>query len=63
MKSFLYGFCNLMGTRLELPYLGESGKYLLGGFTACAFAAAVIAFACCAVGKLLADIMLGKFVM
>lgn len=63
MKSFLYGFCNLMGTRLELPYLGESGKYLLGGFTACAFAAAVIAFACFAVGKLLADIMLGKFVM
>lgn len=63
MKSFLYGFCNVMGTRLELPYLGESGKYLLGGFVAACVVAAVFSFACFSVGQLIADIMLGKFVM
>lgn len=63
MKSFWYGFCNVMGTRLELPYLGESGKYLLGGFVASCVIAAVFGFACFSVGKLIVDIMLGKFAM
>ncbi len=63
MKSFWYGFCNVMGTRLELPYLGESGKYLLGGFVASCVVAAVFGFACLSIGKLIVDIMLGKFAM
>ena len=63
MKSFLYGFCNVMGTRLELPYLGESGKYLLGGFVAACATGAVILFACFSVSKLIADLLLGKFAM
>ena len=63
MKSFLYGFCNVMGTRLELPYLGESGKYLLGGFVAALITAAVLVFAVFSIGQLIADILLGKFAM
>lgn len=63
MKSFLYGFCNVMGTRLEMPYLGESGKYLLGGFAAACTTAAVISFAFFSVSKLIADLLLGKFAM
>lgn len=63
MKSFLYGLCNAMGTRLELPFLSESGKYLLGGFVAACVAAAVLSFVCFSVGQLIADIMLGKFAM
>ena len=63
MKSFLYGFYNVMSTRLELPYLGESGKYLLGGFVAACVTAAVLVFACFTICQLIADIMLGKFTM
>ena len=63
MKSFLYGFCNVMGTRLEMPYLGKSGKYLLGGFVAACTTAAVISFAFFSVSKLIADLLLGKFAM
>lgn len=63
MKSFLYGFCNVMGTRLELHYLGESGKYHLGGFVAACVIAAVFSFAFFSVGQLIADIMLRKFAM
>lgn len=61
MKSFLYGFCNFMGTRLELPYFGESGKYLLGEFTAVMVCVLVFTFTIVAFSFMLADMMLGRF--
>lgn len=63
MKSFWYGFFNVMNGHIELPYLGESGKYLLGVFAAACVTAAVLVFACFAISQLIADIMLGKFAM
>lgn len=55
MKSFLYGFCNVMGTRLELPYLGESGKYLLGELIAVGIFVVVLTFAVLALVNFLAS--------
>ena len=63
MKNFLYGFCNIMGTRLELPYLGASGQYALGGVAAVCIFTGVCLFALFSVVQLVVDLMLGKFAM
>lgn len=63
MKSFWYGFCNVMSQRIELPHLAECEICILGQIAAEIIIGGVFMFTLFAVCQLIVDIMLGKFAM